>query len=131
MDSLYTNMATALTSALCGTDKEYIFSGIPVHVRGVDGYVNISAMAAAANKNATQYFRTKRATKFLTELEQALQMQLVMKVATNRGYEIWVHPMVLLGFSTWISGLFGSYISAWFLELQLGKQRVDELLANC
>lgn len=126
-----------LTNALRGTDKEYIFSGIPVRVRGIDGYVNISAMAIAANKNATQYFRTKRATKFLTTLKHELQMnenteslELLMKVATSHGHEIWAHPIVLLNFSRWICGLFGAQISMWFIELRVGKQRMDELSAG-
>jgi KilA-N domain len=137
MNSLYTDIAMMLTNALRGTDNEYVFSGIPVRVRGIDGYVNISAIAIAANKDVAQYFRTKRAINFLATLKQELQMnenieslELLKKIATNHGHETWAHPIVLLDFSTWIPGLFGTQISVWFIELRVGKQRVNELMAN-
>lgn len=89
--------------------------GFNVRQREVDGYLDLTGMAAAHGKKISGYLRLKGTEEFLEELEAVMQInatQLVQVIQGGIGEQgTWGHPLVAINCGQWCSAKFAVGVS--------------------
>lgn len=94
--------------------------------RSEDGYINATALCAAANKTSSDYFKEDATRQFLDALSiktkiprQTLVQEVGPKLNTS---SVWVHPKVAIHLGQWLSADFAVQVSEWVYEWMSGIQ---------
>ena len=118
-------------------------NGVSVEQRYVDGFINVTAMAAAYSKDLTQWFRTKDTLELFTALAGDLDIQInpvdlqdldVARLSASKyaslfpslvtarrgspenGGGTWLHPDLAIQAAQWCSKPFALLVSRWIRE---------------
>lgn len=101
-----------------------------VQQRADDGYINATALCAAADKRWHNYVRNETTGKFLRALEAKTRISvslLIQQLTTAEGVtSTWVHPKVAIHLAQWLSAEFAVQVSEWVYEWMNGDQQPRE-----
>lgn len=96
------------------------FADSIVPQRAEDGYIDATALCAAAGKPWWHYKRDTRVGAFLRALAQRTHLseaQLAQQVVTQDGVtKLWVHPKVAVNLGQWLSPEFEVMVAEWVEE---------------
>ena len=97
-----------------------------IQQRSADGYINASALCAAAGKHWYQYRREESSGHFLRALSAQLgipEAELYPETMAREDgtRDVWVHPQVAINLAQWLSGEFAARVSQWVYEWMSGK----------
>ena len=107
-----------------------------IEQRAQDGYINATAMCAAAGKRIAKYMENDGTQEFLEELAADVRIRTSELVQMIRGGEpqlqgTWVHPQVAIHLAQWLSPKFAVQVSKWVHEWISGKgQPAKELIIS-
>jgi hypothetical protein len=100
-------------------------SGITVHQRQIDGYMNATALAKAyeqatgTRKDVRDWLLTERAKSYIERLSAKTGIPVLALVQIKKGGNApgtWIHPKLAVPFGTWLSVEFEMLVSEWFEE---------------
>lgn len=96
-----------------------------VEQRSSDGYINATALCAAAGKRWHNYVRNETSGQFLRALEAKTRIrviELIQEVRSTSGApSTWVHPKVAIHLAQWLSADFAVQVSEWVYDWMSGK----------
>jgi hypothetical protein len=96
--------------------------GLQVSQRIEDGYINLTQMAHANNKDLHDYLRLKTTKAFIKELslETGIHGSKIIQVRKGRGNRVqqgtWGHPQVAIHCGQWCSARFAVLVSGWVVQ---------------
>ena len=101
--------------------------GYTIEHREEDGYINITNLCKAGNKKFYGWHRLDKTKTFLRLLSLEAQIcatELIKlgsgsKNIKNSTRETWVHPLVAINISQWISPAFDLKVSGWVYEIMM------------
>lgn len=101
-------------------------NGSVIDQRSVDGYINATAMCAAAGKKISHYLENKATASFLSELaiDAGIPASEIVQVIKGGNPELqgtWVHPQVAIHLAQWLSPSFAVKVSRWVYDWISGK----------
>jgi hypothetical protein len=97
-------------------------NGLQIAQRREDGYINLTQMAQANNKDLYDYLRLNTTKAFLEELslETGIPGSKIIQVRKGRGDRVeqgtWGHPYVAINCGQWCSPKFAVLVSKWVFE---------------
>ena len=97
-------------------------NGLQINQRHDDGYINLTQMAHANNKDLHDYLRLKTTKAFIQELslETGIHGSKIIQVKKGRGNRVqqgtWGHPQVAIHCGQWCSAKFAVLVSNWVME---------------
>ena len=98
--------------------------GFTIDHREEDGYINVTNLCKAGNKQFKAWNRLEKTRAFLRVLSRSvlISTDLLIKTQTggvneNRG--TWVHPQVAVNIAQWISPAFDVKVSGWVYEIMM------------
>ena len=103
-------------------------NGLQVSQRNDDGYINLTQMAHANNKDLHDYLRLKTTKAFIQELslETGIHGSKIIQVRKGRGDRIkqgtWGHPQVAIHCGQWCSAKFAVLVSGWVVQWMTSGQ---------
>ncbi|MDH4417689.1 MAG: KilA-N domain-containing protein [Acidovorax sp.] len=101
-----------------------------VQQRADDGYINATALCAAAGKRWHNYVRNETTGNFLRALEAKTRISvslLTQQLTTPEGLtSTWVHPKVAIHLAQWLSAEFAVQVSEWVYDWMNGDQQPRE-----
>lgn len=105
---------------------EHEVQGNSVHQRSSDGYMNATAMCAAAGKQWGHYNENSGAKAFLAALEADIGIPISELIKSVKGgtphlQGTWVHPQVAIHLAQWLSPEFAVKVSKWVYDWLSGK----------
>jgi len=101
-----------------------IENGLIIESREEDGYINITNLCKAGNKQFKHWKEIEKSKAYL----QALSSQVGIPTSdliklgsgsTHKNSHTWVHPQVAINIAQWISPYFDVKVSAWVYEIYL------------
>lgn len=96
-----------------------------VEQRATDGYINATALCAAAGKRWHNYYRNEASGHFLRALAAKTRIRvldLIQEVRSESGVPCtWVHPKVAIHLAQWLSADFAVQVSEWVYDWMSGK----------
>ena len=97
--------------------------GYTIEHREEDGYINVTNLCKAGNKQFKAWNRLEKTRAFLRVLsnEVLISTSLLIKYKTGYGSEqgTWVHPQVAINIAQWISPSFDVKVSGWVYEIMM------------
>ena len=104
-----------------------------MHQRSEDGYVNATAMCAAAEKRLGNYLQNQNAQAFIAELSRSAGIPADLLVQTintgpNEYRGTWVHPQVAINLAQWCSPVFAVQVSQFVTEWMQGNNPAQKLI---
>jgi hypothetical protein len=107
---------------------ERLHNGVCIVQRG-DGYWNATAMCKANEKMWADYWRSKTAQEYATELSSVMGIPTTELVQVRQGGNpelqgTWVHQRIALHLAQWCNARFAVLVTGWIEEL-LAKGRVE------
>ena len=121
-------------------NQPLVLNNIEVTTRPEDGYINLTALCQAGNKEFNAWFKNKKTEAFLQVLSSTTRILVVDLLNQNAGgngqRHFWGHPQVAINIAQWISPEFDVQVSKWIFELiltgkvELGKEKSNEELEN-
>lgn len=97
-------------------------NGLQISQRREDGYINLTQMAHANNKDLHDYLRLKTTKAFIQELslETGIHGSKIIQVRKGRGNRVeqgtWGHPQVAIHCGQWCSAKFAVLVSNWVVN---------------
>lgn len=95
-----------------------------VQQRSDDGYINATALCAAAGKRWHNYVRNETTGQFLRALEAKTRISVLLlnQQLTNADgtHSTWVHPKVAIHLAQWLSADFAVQVSEWVYDWMNG-----------
>ena len=97
-------------------------NGLQISQRQDDGYINLTEMAQANNKDLHDYLRLKTTKAFIEELslETGIHGSKIIQVRKGRGNRVkqgtWGHPQVAIHCGQWCSAKFAVKVSNWVVQ---------------
>lgn len=120
--------------------KPLLLNNIEISSRQKDGYINLTSLCKAGNKDFKHWKENKKTKAFLEVLNSSVGIPSdeLMKYETgsNENRATWGHPQVAINIAQWISPEFDVQVSKWIFELlltgkvELGKEKSNEELEN-
>ena len=117
-----------------------VLNSIEIKVRQQDGYINLTSLCKAGNKEYFKWNENKKTEAFLQALTSSLRIRrdelIKFETGSNENRATWGHPQVAINISQWISPQFDVQVSKWIFELMLtgkveiGKEKTDLELEN-
>lgn len=96
-----------------------------INQRSIDGYINATALCAAASKEWGHYASNNRTKEFFSELSTDIGIpisELIQSVKGGNGPQgTWVHPQVSLHLAQWLSAKFAVQVTRWVHDWLSGK----------
>lgn len=91
------------------------FNSSVVHLRVIDGYINLNQMADAAGKRIDNWMRLQETTSLLREFASDPLYQGVPSLIAVEGRTggTWAHPDIAIQFAQWCSPAFALQVSRW------------------
>ena len=121
-------------------NQPLVLNNIKIATRQEDGYINLSALCKAGNKEFSHWKENKKTENFLAVLSSSLGIpRLDLLKRTTGGIDqrhVWGHPQVAINIAQWISPEFDVQVSKWIFELmltgkvELGKEKSSAELDN-
>jgi hypothetical protein len=111
-------------------DQIFHLNNVNIIARASDGYIDLTALCQAGNKQYKHWFTNKKSEAFLKVLSSTVgipTVELINKMAEGHGNNdrhTWGHPQVAINIAQWVSPEFDVQISKWVFEL-LTMGRVD------
>ncbi|WP_200819447.1 DNA N-6-adenine-methyltransferase [Tolypothrix sp. NIES-4075] len=112
-------------------------NGLQIGQRREDGYINLTKMAQASDKDLHDYLRLKITKSFLEELslETGIPGSKIVQIYKGRGDKIqqgtWGHPQVAINCGQWCSPKFAVLVSKWVVDwMTIALNPVDQNLLN-
>ncbi len=109
-------------------------------VSRTDGYINLSQLCKAGNKEYKHWKENKNTKLFLQVLSSSVGIPtdeiLIYETGSNQNRATWGHPQVAINIAQWISPEFNVQVSKWIFELmitgkvEIGNQKSNEELEN-
>ena len=97
--------------------------GYSIEHREEDGYINVTNLCKAGNKQFKHWKCLEKTRAFLRVLsnEVGITTSLLIKYKTGYGSEqgTWVHPQVAINIAQWISPQFDVKVSGWVYEIMM------------
>lgn len=103
-------------------------NGSVIDQRASDGYINATALCAAAGKKWSHYWTNVATQDFITELSADAGIPASVLVQSTKGGVIqgtWVHPLVAINLGQWVSAKFAVMVSRWvagYLDIKKAPQ---------
>jgi len=93
-------------------------AGVRVAQRGMDGYLDATAMCRAHRKQFNDYRRLQQTEAFLDALALTTGIPVVNLVQSTEGRSggTWIHPQVAVNLAQWCSPEFAVIVSRWVVE---------------
>ena len=121
-------------------DKILKLNGIPIISRKEDGYINLTSLCKAGNKEFNEWKRNKKTQAFLEVIissPRILGNEIIRyNSGSNNERSSWGHPQVAINLAQWISPEFDVQVSKWVYELaltgkvELGNEKTSKQLDN-
>ena len=111
------------------------WNGVGIQRRGIDGWVNATAMCQAGGREWFTYARSNRTQEYITALAgvvgspqncghpfcgspQDPATVVIQSVTTGPNHQrgTWIHPRLAVDLARWISPAFAVWMDGWFLE---------------
>lgn len=110
----------------------HTFQGSLISQRAADGYINATAMCAAAGKLWGHYRANAQTKAFLDALAGSIgiPMDLIVQpilTGPNDGRGTWVHPQVAIHLAQWLSADFAVQVTEWVYEWMSGIHPSDKI----
>ena len=86
--------------------------------RKEDGYINITNLCKAGQKNIDDWKSLSKTKTFLQALSSSTNIQ-ISKLIKSETDSVWVHPLVTINIAQWISPRFDVKISGWIYEVMM------------
>ena len=104
-----------------------------IQQRAKDGYIDATAMCAAAGKKFNDYSRIGPTQAFIAELctETGLPVTELIQSVTGGVPQLqgtWVHPYIAINLGQWLSPTFAVQVSKWVTEWIAGGPQIVERL---
>lgn len=104
-----------------------------IRQRQRDGYINATAMCAAAGKRWTHYRENRTTQEFIEALETktgipASELIQALKGGDPKIQGTWVHPQVAIHLAQWLSPDFAVQVSEWVFQWLSGEYKAPERL---
>jgi hypothetical protein len=101
-----------------------IENGLIIENREDDGYINITNLCKAGNKQFKHWEETEKSKAYLQALSSQVGIPIsdLIKIGIDSTYKnlhTWVHPQVAINIAQWISPYFDVKVSAWVYEIYL------------
>ena len=97
--------------------------GYTIEHRDEDGFINVTNLCKAGDKQFKAWFRLDKTKAFLDVLSSTVFINTVelLKYNTggNGGRHTWAHPQVAINIAQWISPRFDVKVSAWIYEVMM------------
>ena len=113
---------------------------IPIISRKEDGYINLTSLCKAGNKEFNEWKRNKKTQAFLEVLISSPRILgdeiIKYNSGSNNERSSWGHPQVAINLAQWISPEFDVQVSKWVYELaltgkvELGNEKTSKQLDN-
>ena len=89
-----------------------------------DGYINVTNLCKAGNKEFKAWNRTEKTQSFLKALSRSVNINTDLLIQSitggkNEDRKTWVHPYVAINIAQWISPQFDVKMSSWIYEVML------------
>ena len=115
-------------------NQPLVLNNIEVTTRQEDGYINLTALCKAGNKEFNAWFKNKKTEAFLQVLSSTLRIpvdELVKyETGSNENRAIWGHPQIAINIAQWISQEFDVQVSKWIFELKEQNEQLIGELSN-
>lgn len=114
-------------------------SGVLVHQRQTDGYINATALAKAyeqstsIRKDVRDWLLTERARSYIDRLSAKTGIPVLALVQVKKGGNnpgTWIHPKLSVPFGTWLSIEFEMLVSEWIEEWMTSAYNPIQLEAD-
>ena len=98
-----------------------------------DGYINVTNLCKAGNKEFKAWNRTEKTQSFLKALSRSVNINTDLLIQSitggkNEDRKTWVHPYVAINIAQWISPQFDVKVSSWIYEVMLtGKIDISNI----
>jgi len=112
-----------------------VLNSIEITTRSDDGYINLTALCLAGNKEFKAWYKNKKTDAFLKVLSSSVRILtdelLKYETGSNENRATWGHPQVAINIAQWISPEFDVQVSKWIFELmltgrvELGKEKTN------
>jgi hypothetical protein len=109
-------------------------------VSRIDGYINLSQLCKAGNKEYSNWLKNKNTEAYLEVLSSSLRIRrdelIFYETGSNQNRATWGHPQVAINIAQWISPEFNVQVSKWIFELmitgkvELGNEKSNKELEN-
>lgn len=119
-------------------EKVLVLNDVSIIARKNDGYINLTQLCRAGNKEYFHWKENKKTEKFLDVLSNSLNISknelIKFETSSNNERATWGHPQVAINSAQWISPEFDVQVSKWIFELlltgkvELGKEKSNEEL---
>jgi hypothetical protein len=97
--------------------------GFTIDHREEDGYINVTNLCKAGNKQFKAWNRLEKTRAFLRVLSSTVLISTVELIKHNSGgngeRHTWVHPQVAINIAQWISPQFDVKVSGWVYEIMM------------
>ena len=97
--------------------------GFTIEHREEDGFINVTSLCKAGNKQFKSWFRLDKTKAFLEALSSSVLIHTneLIKYTTGSNSEraTWTHPQVAINIAQWISPKFDVKVSGWIYEIML------------
>jgi len=130
----------AKSQIISNYNQPLVLNNIEITTRLTDGYINLTALCKAGNKEYFKWNENKKTKAFLQVLSSSLRIPMDELIkyesGSNEQRATWGHPQVAINISQWISPEFDVQVSKWIFELlltgkvELGKEKSNEELEN-
>jgi len=117
-----------------------VLNSIEITTRSDDGYINLTALCRAGNKEFKAWYKNKKTDAFLKVLSSSVRILtdelLKYETGSNENRATWGHPQVAINIAQWISPEFDVQVSKWIFELmltgrvELGKEKTNAELED-
>ena len=103
--------------------------GFTIDHRDEDGYINVTNLCKAGNKQFKAWNRLEKTRAFIRVLSSTVLISTVELIKHNSGgngeRHTWVHPQVAINIAQWISPQFDVKVSGWVYEIMMtGKVNI-------
>jgi len=108
-------MTAGESSLVLRSDVIHDIAGIRIRQRGLDGYLDATAMCKAHGKLFAHYRSNQNTTEFLEELSFTIGIPIdgLVQSIEGRGGGTWVHPRVAIKLAEWCSPQFAVLVNGW------------------
>jgi len=97
--------------------------GFTIDHRDEDGYINVTNLCKAGNKQFKAWNRLEKTRAFIRVLSSTVLISTVELIKHNSGgngeRHTWVHPQVAINIAQWISPQFDVKVSGWVYEIMM------------
>jgi len=97
--------------------------GYTIEHRDEDGFVNVTNLCKAGDKQFKAWFRLDKTKVFLQVLSESVLISTDSLIKYNTAYgkerATWAHPQVAINIAQWISPRFDVKVSAWVYEVMM------------